>query len=146
MENDKILTTNQVAEILGVSLRRVQALIADGRLPSQQIGREHLIKASDVKLVENRTVGRPSNRWKGYTLFFSEYDSRYKVEFVSGMQQARGYNEPPKRVPDFPAVIIDLSGDEPTFVWKLEPNTNEHSLNEFQQKALDFVRKSIGSE
>lgn len=59
MKENEFLTTTQVAEKLGVSLRRVQALIADGRLPSMQIGREHLIKESDVKLVENRTVGRP---------------------------------------------------------------------------------------
>ena len=59
MKNESILTTRQVAERLNISLRRVQALIKDGRLPSQQIGREHLIREADVKLVENRTPGRP---------------------------------------------------------------------------------------
>lgn len=54
-----LLTTRQVAERLGVTLARVRALIAAGRLPSQQFGRDHLIKEEDVKLVENRKPGRP---------------------------------------------------------------------------------------
>ena len=59
MKKDNILTTPEVAERLGVSIRRVQALISAGRLPSQQYGREHLIKESDLKLVEVRKRGRP---------------------------------------------------------------------------------------
>jgi len=57
-----MLTTPQVAERLGVTVRRVQALIKAGRLPSQQFGRDHLIKVSDLKLVENRKPGRPSKQ------------------------------------------------------------------------------------
>ncbi len=54
-----LITTKEAAEKLGVSMRRVTALIKDGRLPSQQIGREHLIKESDLELVQNRQAGRP---------------------------------------------------------------------------------------
>lgn len=54
-----LITTSEAAEILGVSLRRVRALIEDGRLPSQQIGREHLIIKSDLELVRERRTGRP---------------------------------------------------------------------------------------
>lgn len=54
-----MLTTPQVAERLGVTTRRVLALIESGRLPSQQYGRDHLIKESDLKLVAERKVGRP---------------------------------------------------------------------------------------
>lgn len=57
-----MLTTPEVAERLGVSVRRVQALIAAGRLPSQQFGRDHLIKESDLKLVEDRKPGRPAKK------------------------------------------------------------------------------------
>jgi len=57
--SQKMLTTKEVAERLDVSQARVRALIKDGRLPSQQFGRDHLIKESDLKLVENRKVGRP---------------------------------------------------------------------------------------
>jgi excisionase family DNA binding protein len=59
MTKENLLTTPQVAERLGVTVRRVQALIKEGRLPSQQFGRDHLIKERDLKLVENRKPGRP---------------------------------------------------------------------------------------
>ena len=54
-----ILTTKQVAERLGITPRRVQALVTVGRLPAQKFGRDYMIKESDLKLVEVRKVGRP---------------------------------------------------------------------------------------
>lgn len=59
MREASMLTTNEVAERLNVSQRRVRALIETGRLPSQQYGRDHLIKESDLKLVADRPTGRP---------------------------------------------------------------------------------------
>ncbi len=59
MGTERMLTTPEVAERLGVTTRRVLALIQAGRLPSQQYGRDHLIKESDLKLVEDRQPGRP---------------------------------------------------------------------------------------
>jgi excisionase family DNA binding protein len=59
MEKETLLTTPQVAARLGVSARRVLALIESGRLPSQQFGRDHVVKESDLHLVEDRKVGRP---------------------------------------------------------------------------------------
>ncbi|MDQ3255017.1 MAG: helix-turn-helix domain-containing protein [Acidobacteriota bacterium] len=59
MATERMLTTPEVAERLGVTIRRVLALIQAGRLPSQQYGRDHLIKESDLKLVEDRQPGRP---------------------------------------------------------------------------------------
>jgi excisionase family DNA binding protein len=59
MADERMLTTPEVAERLGVSTRRVLALIHAGRLPSQQFGRDHLVKESDLKLVEDRKTGRP---------------------------------------------------------------------------------------
>jgi excisionase family DNA binding protein len=53
------LTTKEVADRLGVTLRRVQALINDGRLPAQKVGRDYLIRDQDIKLVEDRKPGRP---------------------------------------------------------------------------------------
>jgi excisionase family DNA binding protein len=55
----KLLTTTDVAEKLGVSQRRVLALIKDGRLPAQRLGRDYLIEETDLKLVRNRKPGRP---------------------------------------------------------------------------------------
>ncbi len=60
MADEILLTTPEVAERLGVSIRRVQALIHDGRLPSQQFGRDHLIRESDLALVADRKPGRPA--------------------------------------------------------------------------------------
>ena len=59
MKSEAMLTTSEVAVRLNVSMRRVRALIEAGRLPSQQFGRDHLIKESDLKLVANRKPGRP---------------------------------------------------------------------------------------
>ncbi len=59
MGNLDLITTKEAAEKLGVTMRRVTALIKEGRLPSTQIGREHLIKEADLDLVKERKVGRP---------------------------------------------------------------------------------------
>lgn len=59
MSEDKLLTTREVSERLDISMRRVRALIEAGQLPSTQYGRDHLIKESDLKLVEDRKPGRP---------------------------------------------------------------------------------------
>ncbi len=53
------LTTEQAAVRLGVTSSRVRVLIRSGRLPAQKFGRAHVINESDLKLVEDRPVGRP---------------------------------------------------------------------------------------
>jgi excisionase family DNA binding protein len=53
------LTAQQVAERLGVSVRRVQAMIKDGRLPASRFGRALVIRESDLSLVADRSPGRP---------------------------------------------------------------------------------------
>ena len=64
MTDEPMLTTPEVAKRLGISTRRVLALIHAGRLPSQQFGRDHLVKESDLKLVEDRKPGRPKREAK----------------------------------------------------------------------------------
>lgn len=59
MKNEVMLTTPQVAAMLGITVPRVHQLISAGRLPSQQFGRDHLIKESDLALVAERKAGRP---------------------------------------------------------------------------------------
>ncbi len=54
-----ILTSAQAAERLGVSVRRIQQLVKDGRLPADLFGGSLMIKEEDLKLVEDRKVGRP---------------------------------------------------------------------------------------
>jgi len=55
----ELLTTLEAAEKLGVTRRRVLMLIDSGRLPVQRFGKIYLIREADLKLVENRKVGRP---------------------------------------------------------------------------------------
>lgn len=62
MGEEKLLTTREVSERLEISMRRVRALIEAGQLPSEQYGRDHLIKESDLRLVKHRKPGRPPKR------------------------------------------------------------------------------------
>jgi len=59
MSLEGFLTTKEVAEKLGVSVGRVQQLIAEGRLPATKIGQTNLVKESDLRLVQDRKTGRP---------------------------------------------------------------------------------------
>lgn len=54
-----LMTTRDAAKALGVSLRQVQTLIQQGKLPAEKVGRDYFIMESDLKLVEHRPVGRP---------------------------------------------------------------------------------------
>lgn len=54
-----LLTTDQAAARLNVTPARVRVLIREGRLPAEKFGRAHMIRESDLKLVEHRQVGRP---------------------------------------------------------------------------------------
>jgi excisionase family DNA binding protein len=61
---EALLTTTEAAERLGITPMRVRQLIRAGRLPSQQFGRDHLIKESDLTLVAERKPGRPKAQAK----------------------------------------------------------------------------------
>ena len=54
-----LISTKEAAEKLGLSIRRVQALITDGRLPAQKIGNSFVIQEKDLELVQVRKAGRP---------------------------------------------------------------------------------------
>jgi excisionase family DNA binding protein len=56
---DEWLTTQQAADELGVTAGRIRQMIVDKQLPTIKFGHVHMIKRSDLKLVENRKVGRP---------------------------------------------------------------------------------------
>jgi excisionase family DNA binding protein len=55
----KLLNTQEAAKKLGVNHSRVRQLISGGRLPAQKIGRDWIIKESDLKKVADRKPGRP---------------------------------------------------------------------------------------
>ena len=68
-ELDDYLTTSEVAELLGVTRRRVVAMITAGRLPAQIMGSGqrpvYLVARADLKLVKNRKPGRPKGKSSG---------------------------------------------------------------------------------
>ena len=53
------LTTQDAAERLGISTRRVIKLIEDGRLPATHFGKSYMINEADLRLVADRPTGRP---------------------------------------------------------------------------------------
>lgn len=53
------LTTAEVAAELGKSIRHVQWLITEGKLPAERAGRDYFINADDLKLVKDLKRGRP---------------------------------------------------------------------------------------
>jgi len=56
----KLLTTKDAAEKLGVSVRRVRALITEGKLKAHQLGREYAIEESALNSVQTYgKSGRP---------------------------------------------------------------------------------------
>ncbi|MGI9068617.1 MAG: helix-turn-helix domain-containing protein [Pyrinomonadaceae bacterium] len=57
----KTLTTTEASARLGVSPRRVRALISAGQLPADKKGRDYFVDPKDLALVKNRKPGRPSN-------------------------------------------------------------------------------------
>lgn len=50
----ELLTTKEVAKLLGMPVRQVPALITNGRVPATKFGRDYMIDEKDLKLVENR--------------------------------------------------------------------------------------------
>jgi len=61
----KYLTTKEAGKRLGVTDKRVIALIWAGRLPAEKMGRDWMIKESSLKLVANRKPGRPLKKKRG---------------------------------------------------------------------------------
>ena len=58
MQND-IITVARAAEILKVTPRRVQALIAQGVLPASRFGSLWMLHESDVRKHKPKPPGRP---------------------------------------------------------------------------------------
>ena len=56
-QNMKLLTTAQAAERLGVSVRRVRAMISEGKIRAHQLGKEYAIE--EKALINVKTYGKP---------------------------------------------------------------------------------------
>jgi excisionase family DNA binding protein len=53
------ISSKDAAARLSLSVRRVQELIKNGRLPAKMIGGVYLIEEKDLALVKDRKPGRP---------------------------------------------------------------------------------------
>ena len=62
MTADDLISTAEAARRLGVSSRRVRALIAEGRLDAIRVGRISLIRASSVAAFTSHPRGWPRGR------------------------------------------------------------------------------------
>ena len=56
------INSKQAANALGITSRRVLALIQSGRLPAVKIGRDWVISDRDLKKVMVRIPGRPPKK------------------------------------------------------------------------------------
>lgn len=56
------ISTTEAGLRLGVTAARVRALIADGRLPAERVGRAFIIRETDLVLVADRKAGWPAGR------------------------------------------------------------------------------------
>jgi excisionase family DNA binding protein len=54
-----MLTSSEAAAKLGISRRRMLAIIATGRVPTVRVGTMHLIDPADLAKVRERKPGRP---------------------------------------------------------------------------------------
>jgi excisionase family DNA binding protein len=59
MNLDQYISCREAAQSLGVGMRRVQALIASGRLAALKIGRDWFIRPENLEAVRERKPGRP---------------------------------------------------------------------------------------
>jgi excisionase family DNA binding protein len=62
MNKPTLYSTAEVARILGVSRRRVLALIKAGRLPAQKISGVQVVESSSIMAVWHRKPGRPKKK------------------------------------------------------------------------------------
>jgi excisionase family DNA binding protein len=60
----KTLTTIEAGARLGVSPRRVRALISAGQLPADKKGRDYFIDPKDLAPLKHRKPGRPKKKRK----------------------------------------------------------------------------------
>lgn len=59
-----VITTKEAAERLGITQRRINALIKSGKLPAQIFGGSWMIEEKDLALVAERKPGRPPSAEK----------------------------------------------------------------------------------
>ena len=61
----QLLTTQEAADVLGVTRRRVLAMIRAGQIPAARFGASWAIRPADVERVRDRKPGRPATKRQG---------------------------------------------------------------------------------
>lgn len=88
----RLLTTPEVAKKLGVTVSRVQALIAEHRLPTQKIGRDFMVREEDLVLVSARQPGRtPAQLQLDYWTAFRDFLLRRRSFLTAPEPKAQRY-------------------------------------------------------
>jgi excisionase family DNA binding protein len=60
------MTTQEAAEVLGLTVRAVQKIITNKQIPAVKIGRDWFVKKEDVmKMKDNREVRRKERSTRG---------------------------------------------------------------------------------
>lgn len=59
MNRENYITTNEAANVLGVTRQRVLQLIQDGRLKAEKFANVYMIRPGDLKNIEEKPMGRP---------------------------------------------------------------------------------------
>ena len=59
MERSENITTNEAANVLGVTRQRVLQLIQDGRLKAEKFGNVYMIRRGDLDHIAPLPMGRP---------------------------------------------------------------------------------------
>lgn len=59
MSAEDYISTNDAANVLGVTRQRVLQLIQDGRLKAQKFANVYMIQRGDLNNIEERPMGRP---------------------------------------------------------------------------------------
>jgi excisionase family DNA binding protein len=59
--SDELLTTTEVADKLGLTIRAVQKMIEAGRLEARKVGRDYLIAPASLEHITKQAAGRPPN-------------------------------------------------------------------------------------
>lgn len=59
-----LVTVKDASKRLEITVGRVHQLIKAGRLPAVKLGFQYVIKAADLKRVEDRKPGRPASKKK----------------------------------------------------------------------------------
>ncbi len=85
----KLLTARAASAALGVTERRVRALIEAGALPATRLGRTWVIRPDDLRAVRTRKPGRPP-AWRVTVMFRPRVAAATRLAALQALRDALG--------------------------------------------------------